>query len=428
MSVNQGAKIGKRYNTYGKPPAKEQSYHAIIDMIVEDTVNRTRQGIKEWRAAVEAADNPDYPLWHPLQDIYEYLSTDAHLQSVFGLIRKGAVLSKRYYIRNSKTNQEDKEKTRLLEKEWFLKMVSEMMEAVPRAYSLLQVTRPELLMAKSIDLPFDILPKRQFIPQFNWILAEAGGTEAMSITDPAWQGSIICVKGFDKFGAMNNIIPNLIWKKNALQGWAIFSERFGIPLVKIETNKTAKGDIDKLEEMAKKMGQAARAIIPMGSKLEVLDSAAKGDPYKVYLEQAKMHNDEIAKCMLGGTMITDNGSSRSQSEVMERTLDGKVSETDLKMIEFAVNDQLIPILIKAGLPFNEEDEFVYDRTESLTLSALWKIAEGLLNTGYHIDEGWLKEKFSIPITGKKEPAAPKEQPPAPDDNDDKKPKATGFFE
>ena len=77
------------------------------------------------------------------------------------------------------------------------------------------------------------------------MMTQVGGTEAYSITDPYWEGTIICVKGFDKFGAMNDIVPNLIWKKNAAQGWAIFSERFGIPLVKIETNKTAKADIDK---------------------------------------------------------------------------------------------------------------------------------------------------------------------------------------
>ncbi|OSZ79284.1 hypothetical protein CAP35_13810 [Chitinophagaceae bacterium IBVUCB1] len=427
----RGARIGRKYQAYGKE-TKEQDYHAIIDLIVEDAVNRTRQGIQEWRQAVDAADDPLFPQWHGLQDIYEYLSTDAHFQSVFNLIRKGAVLSKRFYIRSSETNKEDKDKTKLLEKEWFLKMVNEMLEAIARGYSLLQVARPELLTNHSIELPFDILPKRLFIPQYNYLVTQSGGHEAYSITDPAWDNSIICVKGFDRFGAMNDIVPNLIWKKNALQGWAIFSERFGIPLVQITTNKTAKGDIDKLEAMAKKMGQAARAVLPMGSTMNIIDSATKGDPYKVYQEQAKTHNEEVSKRFLGGTMISDNGSSRSQSEVHERTLDDKVSEMDFKMIEYAVNNQLLPLLRQHGLPIDETDEFVYDRTQTLALPKLFEMVDKLLERGFEVDDKWMAEKFSIPITGKAIPIGkPAEDTPIEDEpvkpvKKDKQPK--GFFD
>jgi hypothetical protein len=431
MTPNRTAKIGRSYSV--KKP--EGNYTVIIDQIVDEVVNRTRQDIQTWRTALDAADDPDHPQWHLLQDLYEYLSTDAHLRSQIG-IRKGAVLGKRFFVRDSSTGKENKDKTKLLQKKWFFNLVSDLMDSKFRGYTLLQLPdKNRVLKPNPLVSAYDLLPRKQFIPQWNLVLTQAGGTTAYDITDPAFNNTIICIKDQDKFGLMNYVVPDLIWKKNARQGWAILSERFGIPLVKIQTDKRDPKEIDKLELMAKKMGQAARAILPTGSQMEVINIAGKGDPHKIYLEQSKHSNDEISKAILGGTMISDNGSSRSQGEVHERVLDDKVTAMDLIDMEFTITDQLFPILRSFGLPFGEGDEFVYDRSQTLTLDAHWKIVKDVLNH-YEVDEQWLAETFNLNLKGKKvataptvPPADPEEDPenkpePAPKD---KKPKAKGFF-
>ncbi|WP_407512888.1 phage portal protein family protein, partial [Elizabethkingia miricola] len=44
-------------------------------------------------------------------------------------------------------------------------------------------------------------------------------------------------KNYD-LGIINNIIPNLIWKRNVMQAWAEFCEKFGLPLITATTNTT----------------------------------------------------------------------------------------------------------------------------------------------------------------------------------------------
>lgn len=406
---------------------KRSEYEGIIAKIVQEVEDRTRKDIQDWRQAQDAAANPENPRWQPLQDLYEYLSTDGHLRSQTG-IRKGAVLSHRFYIRDSKTGKEDKDKTKLLQKRWFLFMLSDILDNLFRAYTVLQIPEAKRIPSMSpLEDKYFMVPRRNFIPQSNIVLAEVFGEVGYSITDPAWNNTIVCVKSMDQFGLMNYIVPDLIWKRNARQGWAIFSERFGIPLVKIETNRTQKKDIDALEIMAKKMGQAARAVMPTGSKMDIIDSATKGDPYKVYLEQINLGNDEISKVILGGTMISDDGSSRSQSEVHERTLDDKVTAMDLMDIEFTVNDQILPILRQGDWPFDDNDEFVFDRSESLSLDDHWKIVKEAMQEGYEMDEQWVRETFDLKIVGKKEPVKvdPKENFNEPSEEEEQEPAASG---
>lgn len=417
--VNYGGK------TYGQ---SNPDYEGIIAGIVQEVEDLTRKGIQEWRQAIDAANDTEEPRWHLLQDLYETLSTDGHLVSQVN-IRKAAVLSKRFVIRDSKTGKEDKEKTRLVQKQWFMSLISDLLDSIFRGYTVAQIPDARRIpFLGPLEDKYFMLPRRNFIPQKNLILKETMGNEGYLVTDKAFKNTIICIKDTSRYGVMNAIIPDLIWKRNARQGWAIFSERFGIPLVKIETNRTQKKDIDALEAMAKKMGQAARAVVPTGSKLEVIDSATKGDPYKIYLEQVNLGNEEISKAILGGTMISDNGASRSQSEVMERTLDGKITEMDLTRMEFCLNDQVLPILRAGGWPFDENDEVAYDRSEALNATEHWNIVNGMLSRGYEVDEQWLNEKFNVPIIGKKETKPDKQQNPDGNFNQppaDKKPEASG---
>lgn len=99
--------------------------------------------------------------------------------------------------------------------------------------------------------------------------------------------------------------------------------------------------------MLQALGEAAQAVLPEGTTIDVKESKT-GDAYMVFDKQIERANTELSKAVLGGTMLTDNGSSRSQSEVHERNLDDKLSEDDRRIVTFTVNDQLIPMLALWG--------------------------------------------------------------------------------
>ena len=143
--------------------------------------------------------------------------------------------------------------------------------------------------------------------------------------------------------------------------------------MKGQTQKNDGKELKSIEGMLAKLGQAAQAVLPEGTKITIHDSSTKGDPHKVFMEQIATTNEEISKRVVGGTMINSDGSSRSQSEVHERNLNTKIAYEDITDLEFMVTDFILPLLNGYGFNFAEDDEFVFDDSENLTLAELWKI-------------------------------------------------------
>jgi phage gp29-like protein len=188
---------------------------------------------------------------------------------------------------------------------------------------------------------------------------------------------------------------------NAQQSWAEFTEKFGMPLITATTNKTNDSDLNSIENMLITLGEAARAVLPEGTTIDVKPFAG-ADSYQVYDKQIERINSEISKPILGGTMVSDNGSSRSQSEVHERNLDDKISAQDRMVIEFLVNGQLIPIMHAWGWNINPEtDKFVYDPSFELSLKEHWEVVSNALNY-YDIPDEWVSKTFNMPITGRRQ--------------------------
>lgn len=365
----------------------------ILNSLVQEFSDRSRADIKKWRDAIQAAEDPETPNWAPLQDLYENLQTDGHLQGVL-IARLAAVTAGRFYIRNEK-GEEQEDKTKLLRTEWFYSILYDMLNAPYYAYSVLELVDPA-------TFKFELLPRRNCLPQWNYIKLESGEIQKGAYYDaPEYDTRIINVRSKERYGAFNNIVPQLIWKRNAQQIWADFSERFGLPFVTSETTETDKRKLDLIENMMRKLGQAAQAIFPVGTTVKVHDNAKMGDPHRVFDKQIDRTNSEVSKAILGGTMVVDPGSSRSQSEVHERTLDEKVAEADRRMIEFTVNDQLLPILRAHGLPFADGETLEFDRTEDMTATEHWAIISSAIEL-YDIPDEWVSRRFNFPINGRKQ--------------------------
>lgn len=368
----------------------------IINKIVGEYKDRARKVIKSWRDALTASEDIENPRWYLIQDLYDD-SIDAHLSSVIDT-RKMATMNHRFYVIDKKSGEQLEEQTAFLDKKWFYDFMDHTLDAIFRKYTYLQLLREG-------DYPtISFIPRRNACPQFDRIYTEVSGD---NFIDLSGETDVVKVIHSSPFGILNDVIPNLIWKKFALQAWAEFSEKFGMPMVTAETSNTK--DIPLIEAMLKKMGEAAQAVLPTGTTVTVHDMANAGNPKAVYDGQATFHDNQISKRMLGGTMITDNGSSRSQAQVHERTLDDKISVSDQRFFRFVVNDQLFPILQQMGFKFNNETmSFQFDETEELSLSDHWKIVSEAVDKFEFDDKGveWIAKTFNVPITGLKKTTTP----------------------
>jgi phage gp29-like protein len=137
---------------------------------------------------------------------------------------------------------------------------------------------------------------------------------------------------------------------------------------------------------------------------EIAPMATGGiDGYETYLNMINLLNDSISRTLEGQTMTSDNGSSRSQAEVHERTAE-KWHMARLRRLESIINNKLIPKLIADGAPLATTDTFAFvSRENSNTI--VDKVLK-LSQAGYQVAPDWVTRQTGIPVTPAPQPAAP----------------------
>lgn len=374
---------------------------AITTKIVMEFKDRQRAEIQRWQRAIATATQPDSPRMYELQDLFDNLKADGHYIGDMR-VRRAATLCTPFSIIDKNTGKVQDEKTEFFARKWFYDFMKNALDYAVRGYTQLELVDTQ--MPK-----FKLIPRRNLVPPKHEILLSVQDSKGIDYT-PEMGRTIVEIGEEDDLGLMADICGQLIWKRNAQQSWAEFSERFGFPLITATTNKSNAADIANIRKMLAALGEAANAVLPEGTTIDIKPSAT-GDAYLVYDKQIERINAEISKALLSGTMVTDNGSSRSQSEVHERTLDDKVAEDDRRVITFTVNDQIIPMLALWGHDLNPEvDRFRFEPSNQLTLDKLWTMLDGMLNR-FDIPLDWISRKFGVPIDALKAqiPATPIQQ-------------------
>lgn len=367
----------------------------IFNRIINSFKDQSRAGIAKWRNALAWAQNPANPRICQLQDLYDNLEADGHYIAQRDL-RKAATTGYAFSIVNRKTGDIDEQKTAFFQSEWFFDFVDAVLDSIFKGFTLIELTDPK-------NINFEVIPRRNIVPRLGIVVRVPYDQTGINFTR-GFEHTLIHVGKPSDLGIMADICGQLIWKRNAQQSWAEFTERFGMPLISATTNKTTRADIQQIDEMLAALGESARAVLPEGTTIAVTPFAGS-DAYRVYDAQIDRINAEISKPITGGTMVTDDGSSRSQSEVHERNLDDKLSEADRRMVAFVVNNQLLPMLAHWHHPVNPAtDYFQFDSSFELDLTQHWSIVNQMITQGYEVDEKWLAQTFNVPITGRREPS------------------------
>jgi phage gp29-like protein len=403
-------KLKKRYNApiqaIQAKSTTQTTDKTIINNIVAEFQDRTRKDIQKWRKAMVAAEAPEGPRWAFMQDLIDDITIDAHVESVL-YIRKAATLNHRFYVADITTGDQLDEQNLLLNKRWFYNFLDACLDALIHKYNVVQ------LIQENENITVVEVPFRNVSINEQKMYLEAFGDKYINYMEVP---NVIEINHNSKFGIVNSVIPNVIWKRNAMQAWAEYSEKFGMPLITATT--TNRSDIKRIESMLRQLGEAAQAVMPYGTDIKVHDLANAGNPVNTYENQIRLHDEQISKPIVGSSTLIDAATNRSQSEVHERTLDDKIAVQDKRFISFIINDQLFPVLQAMGLPFdNQKMKFVFDETESMKLLEHWKMVNEASQT-YEIDPDWVASTFNLPITGVKSPTTPKGET---------SPKAKGLF-
>lgn len=396
--------MGRKTNTPGRAyfearakaalPASKPDSDAIYTRIITEFKDRQRAEIQKWRQALNAATDPQNQKLFVLQDLYDSLRSDGHLISQVEL-RKAATLCGGFSIIDKRTGKEQPDKSAFFRSRWYYDFMEDALDSVMRGYTLLELTDP-------VKPKFMALPRRNIIPLKGQVIFSVNDDKGLPYTDRLGD-TVIEIGNTDELGLMADLCGQLIWKRNAQQSWAEYSERFGMPLITATTNTSSDADIARTRGMLSTLGEAAQAVLPAGTTIDVKETKA-GDNYLVYDKQIERINSEMGKPITGGTMISDNGASRSQGEVHERNLDDKIAARDKRIITFITNDQLIPMLARKGHDLNPDtDALTFDQSYELTLKDHWEIVNGA-HDWCNIPVEWISKTFGFPIDSLKEPA------------------------
>lgn len=191
-------------------------------------------------------------------------------------------------------------------------------------------------------------------------------------------------------GIMFRVAQYVIYKRGNFGDWAQFAEIFGMPFILGKYNSTDTNARDQLFTSLSEIGGKPVAAVPKETDVEVVWNSGSGstDLYKTLKDAC---NEEIMIGVLGETMTTISGSSRSQSETHSDTLDEK-SKTMCRYVQRQLNAKLLPLLIKRGYPVSG-GKFVFPAAkEDVTVENL-----DILSKLIKIPAKWIHEKYAIPM-------------------------------
>lgn len=362
---------------------------------------RITTDLAKYRMAVTAAENIFNPQRYTLYQLYQQTDLDPQVTACIQQA-KNLVLGCEFCVYN-KDGSENEEKTKLIRQKWFREYVDLVLDTPYWGHTLIQFE--DIIPLNGIDVfrEVELVPRIYVKPEFHMVMASTASLppDGIDYTEEPFSNWCIPVGKKRDLGLFLKITPLVIWKKNALGAWAEFIEKFGSPIRIGKTDSTDLESVNNMEGMLKNMGIAAWGLFKTDDVIELVESKHT-DAFQVFDKMIERCNSEIAKIILGQTMTTDNGSSKSQAEVHERMLE--LVGDNLKQYVYSVNNnQLVPLMNALGfgldgcyIDIEQEDEFSLEQKGTFDIE--------LLKTGkFTFTPEYIKEKYGTEVVEVKEP-------------------------
>lgn len=366
-----------------------QRREGYVSKIVPKTISRTRADISSWKNALRAADNVENPRRARLQNLYTDILLDAHLTSQIEL-RMQHSLSVPFVLKRE--SEIDEKNTALLKAaSWKNEIDREILWADYRGNSLIELT------TENNTLCVTSLPRNNIIPEKGILLLSEDDTTGIDYRNCREYGTWLLEFGSrTNYGLLNKAIPHVLFKRFAQSCWSELCEIYGIPPRFIKTDTQDPEMLSRAEAMLRDMGSAAYFIIDREESFEFAKGAdTNGD---VYNNLISLCNSETSLLITGAVIGQDtkNG-NRSKEESSIKLLD-KIVQADKKTLESYWNGTVIPALVKIGiLP----EGLTYELQQEEDIEKLWGMTREALPY-MDVDPEWMKDKFGIQVTGKKE--------------------------
>jgi phage gp29-like protein len=185
-------------------------------------------------------------------------------------------------------------------------------------------------------------------------------------------------------------------KSFGIKDWMAFAEVFGMPL---RLGKYPSGEkpenVDILRMAVANLGTDASAVIPESMKIEFEELANVAGGAELFERMAKFFDAQISKAVLGQTMTTDDGSSRSQAEVHnEVRKDLRDADAD-QLEETLERDLVIPFIVLNWGPQKNYPSVHLREPESADVKLLTEALAVLVPLGLRVETSEVRDKLGF---------------------------------
>ena len=373
-------------------------------------VNREVLDIGKWRRAIVSADNGRYTL---LYNLYDDILIDGLLSRSIQR-RVEAITNSEITFQIDGVSIEEMED--VIDTPAFERLLTEIMLAKFWGVSLL-----ELDFSNGFDCVS--IPRKHIRTKSKHIVINESD-EDNSGDSYADDPFFLEVKGDDPKGLIFKAAQYAIYKRGGFGDWAQFVELFGQPFRVGKYNPYDDNTRAVLEEALDKAGSAPYLTIPNDAEVDIKETRSSGNG-SLFDKLRTACNEEILYTILGQTMTTLNGSSRSQGEVHE-DVESSLNKADRRFVQRILNRVLLPILEQRGFPVKGGWFNFPEKAEKIPLKERVEI-DLKLSKKVDIDPDYWYETYGIPkpASGNTEPEKQndKEDGTAEEENPEKKKEA-----
>lgn len=387
------AEIG--YNAGKGTVIKERPGKLSERYVVAAQFQRGRQLIDDWLKALKAAENPEKPNREQLYRLYTNLLTDGDLSAEWETKRKLRFTGAPFQL-FKEDGQPDEEAVKLLQQDWFYKVLGLSMDSKLWGHSLISVKT--LTGDGKID-DVELIKRRHIIPEKGLFIDKIGDEKGtLYREDPAQVPWTFEIGDSYDLGLMAKAAPYVLFMRFALSAWSEYAEKFVMPVRVAKTNTRDTESLNRLDQMMLDMATASYAILNKDEEFEFIETS-KTDGSPVFEKLINKCNATLSKLFNGAVIGEASQGGSKAKEQVGQDITELVTVSDFMWFETIMNQRIMPKLIAMGYPFAGL-RFEFDRPKDL--KGLLEIVKGL-GDYFDIDPDWVVDTFGVPVTKKVEP-------------------------
>lgn len=316
--------------------------------ITSERIYASINGQQDLKMATLSAESINYPDRTMLYDLYHQLSTDLHLLSQLRTAYN-EVLSEPLVVIDAKTEKENTELTKLIRSKWFRDLCQIVLSEEFYGFTIIEfkqlVTSP--YFDKLVFEGVKIFPRQNVKPELGIIVAMPKDTTGVPFNEPPFNEWIIKVGEPENLGIMHALCKSLIFKNFSMGDWSQSSEKWGDPILIIQSDSTDDQENREKEKWGQNLGKNGFAMCDVNDKIELLERNSGGTAHKIYHDFLLFLNEEISKIINGQTGTADAKAFVGAANVQERILNGYTERRIMDLVDY-LNDTLLPYLIQCN--------------------------------------------------------------------------------